>query len=215
MFVSSNDCIDRIQKLLSDWGTENFVVFPWRTTKNKFHALVAEILLQRTRAEQVVPVFELFSDWYPSIEDASREETGKIMSLLKPLGLEWRAKKILELIKELKLRKGRVPKTMVKLLMLPGVGTYAASAFLTFHVKQRALIVDSNSVRLWGRVFGFPTNAQTRRKKEFIEIIDRITPMKNHTEFNYAVLDHTRAICRPKPKCPICPINSLCCYYKK
>jgi A/G-specific adenine glycosylase len=39
------------------WGQSNFADFPWRNPHKKWYCLVAEIMLQRTKAEQVVPVY--------------------------------------------------------------------------------------------------------------------------------------------------------------
>ncbi len=135
--------------------------------------------------------------------------------MLKPLGLEWRAKKIMELIQALSLNEGEPPTSFEALMGLPGIGFYAASAFFTFHLRARALIIDSNAVRLWSRFFGFDANVETRRKRWLFNLVDAITPLENHTAFNYAVLDHTRNICRTKPLCEICPMNSLCFYTSK
>jgi A/G-specific adenine glycosylase len=206
--------ISQIKDILLSWGKEHFVPFPWRTTDNKFHGLIAEILLQRTRAEQVVPVFELFSKRYSSAMEASRAESSELLDLLRPLGLNWRCKKIIELINDPSLVDGKIPTHMEELLKLPGVGMYAASAFLTFHLDKRALIIDSNTVRLWSRILGFESNGETRRKKWFLDIVEALTPVEEHRAFNYAVLDHTRTICKPKPLCNVCPLNHLCNYYR-
>jgi A/G-specific adenine glycosylase len=205
--------INRIQVILLSWGKEHFASFPWRLTDNKFHGLIAETLLQRTRAEQVVPVFELFSKRYSSAGQAAIADPTELLDMLRPLGLNWRCKKIVELIRELDLRNGTVPTSMDELLKLPGVGVYAASAFLTFHTNKRALIIDSNAVRLWCRIFGFSADGETRRKKWFSDIVEAVTPIEEHRAFNYAVLDHTRTICKTRPLCNVCPLNQLCDYY--
>lgn len=209
----SKSQIYAIRRILLRWGRDNYRDFPWRSTKSSFHALLAEMLLQRTKAEQVAPVFQFLLKKYPTSEEASKEDPSKMLEILKPLGLRWRAHKIIELIRELDCKRGQIPETTESLLKLPGIGNYAASAYLTFHVNKRALIIDSNSVRLWSRVFGFKADGETRRKKWFIKLVDDMTPVVTHKEFNYSVLDHTRAVCKPRPRCEICPISSWCCHY--
>ena len=206
---------DRISEALVEWGTHNYADFPWRSTQNHFHALVAEVMLQRTKAEQVVPIYRIFTSRYSSPRDAASDKAARILEILEPLGLRWRAKKILELVHELDRRGGEVPRKFEDLVKLPGVGLYAASAYLSFHVGVRAAITDSNAVRLWSRVLGFKKNEETRRKREFIQIAEKMTPLKNSKAFNYAVLDLTRMICRRKPLCVNCPINQYCSYYKQ
>jgi A/G-specific adenine glycosylase len=101
---------------------------------------------------------------------------------------------------------------MEGLLSLPGVGPYAASAYLSFHCGKRAAIIDGNIVRLYGRVFGLSVHAETRRTKEFIALAESMTPPRAFRAYNYAVLDFTRAVCRPKPNCEGCPLRDLCAY---
>ena len=58
--------ISYFKKRLIDWGRVNFKDFPWRRTKNKWHYLVAEIMLQRTKADQVEPVYLSFVRSFPT-----------------------------------------------------------------------------------------------------------------------------------------------------
>ena len=170
-------------------------------------------MLQRTKAEQVVSVYTIFVSRYTLPNDVLFEEPQEILKLLEPLGLRWRAKKIIELSNELVCKGNTIPKTFNALVALPGVGPYAASAFLSFHAEVRKPIVDANSVRLWMRVFGVKNESEMRRKKDFLRIVNRVTPLTEFKIFNYSVLDHTRAICKKKPLCEICPINDECNYY--
>jgi len=193
------------------WGRAHYENFPWRETPSHFHALVAELMLQRTKAEQVLPVYNDFVKLCPSLKSAKNVTDTQIRDKLKSLGLNWRIDNIVKLTKTLS-EKGHVPIEYESLIRLPGVGPYVASAFLSFHTDQRHFIIDSNAVRLWGRIFGLETDAETRRKKWFRELVDDITPDKAFRCFNYAVIDITRAICKPKPLCNACPLNEFCCY---
>ena len=47
-------------KLVLEWANGGLRDFPWRMTKNPYKILIAEIMLQRTKANQVAPVFERF-----------------------------------------------------------------------------------------------------------------------------------------------------------
>lgn len=205
------DRINLIRSALIKWAKKNYTDFPWRTSKNRFHTLIAEVMLQRTKAEQVVPVYNAFTTRYPKPVYISTEKN-QILSLLEPLGLFWRNKKIVDLINELSKRE-KIPEKFDELVKLPGVGQYVASAFLSFHLSVRAPIIDSNAVRLWTRVFRIQKTGEIRRNKEFSLFVDKITPQQKFKEFNYAVLDLTRTICKPKPLCEACPLNQKCAFY--
>ena len=85
----------------------------------------------------------------------------------------------------------------------------------SLHRGRKAIIPDSNMVRLLGRFLGFTVDAGTRRKKMFIELCEEITPRKMFREFNYSIIDFGRMICRPsRPLCDGCFLRDICSYGK-
>ncbi len=204
--------IRKIRKILIDWESANYEDFPWRTTDNKFHALVAELMLQRTKAEQVLDVYTNFIGRFPDLESASHANKKEMRDILSPLGLNWRIDKIISLVEQLDTL-GIIPEYYDDLIKLPGVGDYIASAYLSFHIGRFRPIIDSNAVRMWGRIYGFPTDPETRRKKWFKELVTRITPENNCKIFNYGVLDFSRKICKPNSQHTDCPFTDLCEYH--
>jgi A/G-specific adenine glycosylase len=211
--VADRDSIGFFRKTLRRWASKNFASFPWRRSRNRFHGLVAEVMLQRTRADQVVPIFEEFVRRYPTPLQASKAPARSFTSLLRPLGLRWRAKALHNLSHTLAKRSAGVPSTLDELKRLPGVGDYASAAFSTFHLESSTTIIDSNIVRLYGRFFGFKTGPETRRNRAFRVLADEVQPMKNGRLFAYGLLDFTRSVCAPRPQCVICPLRNKCRYY--
>jgi A/G-specific adenine glycosylase len=198
------------QKSIIEWGRTNSSYFPWRETHNKWHALIAEIMLQRTNAEQVLPVYKEFTKKYKKPEDLLKSSGER---LFRNLGLHWREKQIIELAKCLAGKE--IPESKDSLLKLPGIGNYIASAYRSLHLGIRDVIIDSNIVRIMGRYFSFKTDAETRRKKWFEQLAERLTPAIRFKEYNYALLDFSRTICRPKPKCKLCVLSGKCKYFKR
>src|SRR5262249_16213097 len=95
---------ERIRKargVLLNWGRRNVAHSPWRSETDSFHALIAEILLQRTRAEQVVPVFTAFKRRFPRPIDLATASEESILRVIASLGLRWRARYLRQLGKEL------------------------------------------------------------------------------------------------------------------
>lgn len=200
----------KIRKLVLRWGKANFKSFPWRKPERHWHALLAEVLLQRTRVISVVPVYDQFVSKYPEPHDLAKASLEEIETLIYPLGLRWRAPLIKQLAETLS-KLGYVPNSLDELLELPAVGPYAAAAYLGFHGGKRAVIIDANVVRWLCRLVDRPYDGETRRKKWLIDLANDVTPSRNWMEFNYAVLDFTMQICAKVPRCSICPIGpSLC-----
>lgn len=130
-----------------------------------------------------------------------------------PLGLKWRARFLSALGKRLSEMNGKIPLDVPSLLAVPGVGPYAAAAFLSLHAGTRVPIVDSNIIRFYGRFFGFDTGPESRRDREVIRLGERITPNEAFRDFNYALIDFTREICRPKPHHDACLVAERCQLY--
>lgn len=202
--------IDYLRSRLRKWGRSNYVDYPWRRTNNLWHAIVAEIMLQRTRAEQVLPEYLQFCKKFITPEAFVNYSKDNEITIFNSLGLRWRNDRIKETGNYLA-EKG-IPDTREELLKVPGIGDYVASAILSFHLNRRELLIDSNIVRFLGRYFGFEFGPETRRKKEFRELVDLVTPTIKVGTFNYAMLDFSMNICAPRPDCSICPLSKKCKY---
>ena len=77
-------------KNLDKWWQLNKRQFPWRATKVPYEILVAEVLLHRTRAEQVSKVYLNFLNSFPTINCLAKARLPEIQALLGGLGLNWR-----------------------------------------------------------------------------------------------------------------------------
>jgi len=200
--------IQYFRRKVIQWGKANYRNFPWRSNKNIYHGLVAEIMLQRTKAEQAESIYSKFIKKYQSPSDFLKNPD---KDLFKNLGLPERNRQFLDLNK--RLSKTKIPQEKDLLLSLPGIGEYISSAFLSLHLDKRAYLIDSNIIRVYGRFFGFEHNAETRRKKWFVSLANAMTPKRNHKFYNYSLIDFSRDMCRLKPLCQKCPMRKKCVYF--
>ena len=210
-FLNETTEIQEFRSALLRWGKDHYQDLPWRKPLPVWQGLVTEILLQRTRAQQVVPVFQEFQNLYPTVQDFSNASREEIAEFIRPLGLRWRAPLLYELAQRLSDPSGQLPLDEKALRQLPGVGPYVSSATLSLHANRRAVIIDSNVVRVLCRVVGQPYDGETRRKGWFHELAERLTPRSGFREYNYALLDLAIVVCRPSlPLCGECPLESMC-----
>lgn len=208
-----DEAVREVRRRLVRWGRANYRAFPWRAPSSPFFGLVAEIMLQRTRAQNVVPVYERFIERYPTPRDLACADLGELVTLWRPLGLLWRVPLVQALGARLA-AEGRIPDTLDGLLDLPGVGPYAAAAYHSFHGGGRGVLIDSNVVRWLARLTGRSFDAETRRKRWVRDLIERVTPPGGVREFNFALLDFTMTICVPgRPRCEVCPLSPSLCEY--
>src|SRR5690606_32850656 len=126
------DIVTEIQERLLSWGQKHYKPYPWRHPAEGWHALVAEILLQRTKVSSVVQVYENFLVRFPTLLSLAESSVEDIEKIIYPLGLLWRAPILKRLGEQLTATNGEIPPT-ADILKLPGVGAYVAAAWLGFH----------------------------------------------------------------------------------
>lgn len=213
--IKVGDCsidADAFRNALIEWGKEHFRPFPWRFTEDPYRILIAEVMLHRTQAIQVVPVYKRFIERYPdtqALSGATREELHEISS---SLGLRWRIELIQEMAVCLMTRfGGEVPLEKDELLSLPGVSDYIASAVRCFSWNLPEALIDTNSVRIAGRLCGLEVKDSSRRNRRFREIIQALVDPERPRECNYALLDLAHQVCpKKKPGCVECPVFRYC-----
>lgn len=202
------------RSMLLIWGSENFRHFPWRVTDDPYHLLIAESLLHRTQANQVVDIYEKFLIDFPEVKTLAGVKKQRLEEDLHSLGLHWRV----ELIREMALvlledYDGRIPHEKKKLLDLPGVGPYIASSVRCFAFGYPDAIIDINVMRVLTRVLNIPFRDSLRRNKSFGELAQSLVDPEKPREYNFAILDLAHIICKPKnQECFHCPINTLCSF---
>lgn len=171
--------------------------------------LIGEVLLQRTRGDLVDPVFRDFIRRWPSPDKlgSARQET--IARVIRPLGLAKRAPIIRRLGRELTQRE-KVPTDPEELRHLPGVGPYAAHAVPIFALNRQLPLVDWVIARVVRRYFGLSNDARPNHDHDLwrrARILIRGQPAR---VLWLGLLDFAAEICKPKPRCDVCPLNTSC-----
>jgi A/G-specific adenine glycosylase len=176
---------------------------------------MADVMLHRTQARQVVPVYEQFIDRHPDANSLARVSDKQLHAELSSLGLRWRIDLIQMMATDVVDRfDGQVPQDRDDLLSLPGVSEYIASAVRCFAWNLPDPLIDTNTVRVVGRLFGLEIKDSSRRNRRFRELITALVDVKHPRDYNYALLDLAHLIChkRRAPECTRCPVQMHCVY---
>lgn len=203
---------ETISSRLLEWFEKHGRKYPWRKNISPYRVLMAEIMLQRTKADQVLPVYSLFLKKYPTPRALAGAAPEDIEKAFARLGLRWRGEKVKKMAEALVSRYGgNIPRGRDELLSLPGVGEYVADAVLCFAYGEDRAVVDANVCRVIGRIFGLKAKGEARRNPVFRERAQELLPAGNARKFNWAMIDLAALVCTPRnPKCAVCPLEGMC-----
>lgn len=186
---------------------------PWRVIKDPYLIATAEILLQKTKAADVEPVWRKLTSEFPKPEDLACAKDKDILAIIAGLGLGNQRTKRLKAMAAA-LTGNKLPET------IPGLGPYG-SGIVFFSIGQEALTipVDGNIARVVCRYFGLAFEHGEPRKKPEVRavvksIIDTQRDFSQKLEVLYALVDLGDSICRPKPRCQHC-ISAASCVFAK
>jgi A/G-specific adenine glycosylase len=208
--------IDEFRVLILDWFFIYGRHFPWRDKDlNYYQLVIAEILLQRTKAETVAKFYQKFIIDFPTWEALDRANLNLIEDALKPVGLyRQRALRLKKLAGEMVHRKGILPSKRQDLEEISFMGQYIANAVELLIHKKRVPLIDVNMARVVERYFGKREMADIRYDPYLQALAYRIVDSRRAKEINWAILDFAALVCKAiRPLCSGCRFKRKCLYY--
>ena len=168
-------------------------------------------MLQQTQVKTVIPYFKKFISEIKSLKKLSYTSERKVLKLWEGLGYYRRCRNLIETAKIIvKKNRSILPKTLIDIKKLPGIGDYTGNVLLALVYNQPRLALDGNVKRVFSRIFN------THEKKlDFEKIIEKnrkkLFFSKRNSDFVEATMEFGALICKPKePLCSLCPINKFC-----
>ena len=183
--------------------------FPWRRSeRSPYELVVAELLLQQTRAEQAAKVFPALVSHCPDWPALARMPRADLEEMLKPLGLHRRRAATLHALSRAVLQRG-LPVSASELEALPGLGQYMARAIAAQLSSEVVAPIDTNVARVLERVFGPRRLADLRHDPGLQRLALALVPPSDSGGYLVALLDFAAAICKPRaPRCHECPLTA-------
>ena len=196
------------QRALLAWGRRHLRDLPWRATRDPWHVLVAEVMLQQTQVDRVVPRWTEFCERWPTPAAFAAAPAADVLVAWQGMGYPRRVLNLHRAAAQVvELHGGALPADLDVLLALPGVGPYTARAVLAFAFEADAAVVDTNVGRVLARRAGerlTPAAAQ--------RAADEWLPVGRAWAWNQTVLDLGAVVCRPAPDCSRCPVAEGCAW---
>jgi A/G-specific adenine glycosylase len=214
--------IRRFGALLRRWFRANGRDLPWRKTRDPYHVLVSELMLQQTQVSRVVPRYAEFLDTFPTLHHVARARSARVTEAWSGLGYYARARNLHALARAVTDR-GRdagatLPAEAESLRLLPGIGAYTAGAVSSFAYERRAELVDTNVARVLKRVFAPEVELKSGRgQKRVWSIAREILPRTGRTTWthNQALMELGALVCTARiAHCGACPVSSVCATFQ-
>jgi A/G-specific adenine glycosylase len=214
--LSEDEKVKFLQSNLLAWYKISGRRFYWRRKGlSQYQYIIAEVLLQRTKAETIAKFYPLFVLEFPNWQSLATADLKAIETFLKPVGLyTQRALRVQNLAKEMVKRKGRLPRDREDLESIPFIGQYIANAVELVIFNQSSPLVDVNMARVIERFFGPRKMADIRYDPYLQELAYKIANHSQAKYINWAILDFAALICQArKPKCLTCLLSSRCSFF--
>lgn len=183
--------IASFRRTLLNWYDNEKRDLPWRRTKNPYHIWISEIMLQQTQVVTVIPYYERFLDWFPTIESLANAPEEKILKAWEGLGYYSRVRNMQKAAQEIMENFGGVfPDNHKDILSLKGIGPYTAGAIASIAFGLPEPAVDGNVMRVMARLFEVNYDiGDPKNRKIFQAIMEVLIDPERPGDFNQALMD--------------------------
>jgi A/G-specific adenine glycosylase len=202
----------RIISALLRWYRRDGRELPWRNEKDPYRILVSEVMLQQTQVARVQTKYREFLREFPTFRRLAEARTSEVIRTWRGMGYNGRALR-LHLLSKIIVREfgGKLPSDIESLRKLPGIGRYTAHAIACFAFRQQVPVVDTNIIRVLGRLYPVQSNGALPGPEIVWKLAAAHLPRSDAHDWNQALMDLGATICTAaRPRCEICPLRSLC-----
>jgi A/G-specific adenine glycosylase len=177
---------------------------PWQGTRDPYPIWLAEVMLQQTQVETVIPYYRRFLARFPDVSALAAATQDEVLRLWSGLGYYARGRN-LHAAAQTVAAQGGFPRFAADLETLPGVGRSTAAAIAVFAFGRRAAILDGNVKRVLARRFG------VQGEKAQWDLAERLLPKRGVRSYTQALMDLGATVCtRTRPACERCPVARAC-----
>ena len=183
--------IASFRRTLLDWYDREKRDLPWRRTKNPYYIWVSEIMLQQTQVQTVIPYYERFLNWFPTVKDLAEAPEEKLLKAWEGLGYYSRVRNMQKAAKQIMDDfDGRFPDTYDNIAKLKGIGPYTAGAISSIAFDLPEPAVDGNVMRVMARLFEVNYDiGDPKNRKIFQAIMEILIDPDRPGDFNQALMD--------------------------
>ncbi|WP_298818930.1 A/G-specific adenine glycosylase [Chloroflexus sp.] len=207
--------IESIQSDLLQWFASHARDLPWRRTRDPYAIMVAEIMLQQTQVDRVIPKYHAFLAAFPTLTALAAAPTAEVIRLWAGLGYNRRAINLQRAAQIIVTQhNGQVPDSVAVLRTLPGIGPYTAGAIACFAFEQDVAFLDTNIRRVVQRLCVGADHEATATNADLLAHAAALIPPGQGWTWNQAIMELGALICTASnPACWRCPLRRHCRAY--
>ncbi|MCJ7586154.1 MAG: A/G-specific adenine glycosylase [Anaerolineales bacterium] len=198
------------------WYSTHARALPWRDHPNPYAVWVAEIMLQQTRVETVIPYFERWMRRFSTVHDLAAASEQEVLTVWEGLGYYSRARNLHRAAQIVVCEHGgELPSDIPTLRRLPGIGRYTAGAIASIAYGLDEPTLDGNLRRVFARLFDVHEPADLSVGEKILwKLAAEHLPHGRAGDYNQAIMDLGATVCTPHaPDCAACPLSGLCLAY--
>ena len=173
-------------------------------------------MLQQTQVQTVIPYYERFLNWFPTVKDLAEAPEEKLLKAWEGLGYYSRVRNMQKAAKQIMDDfDGQFPDTYDNIAKLKGIGPYTAGAISSIAFGLPEPAVDGNVMRVMARLFEVNYDiGDAKNRKIFQAIMDILIDPDRPGDFNQALMDLGTDIESAKnPRPDESPIRFFCAAY--
>ena len=161
---------------------------PWRSTRDPYHILTAEVMLQQTQVERVKVKYAEFLSAFPTLAALASAPLEDVLRVWQGLGYNRRAIALKRCAEEIISRfGGQFPRDTGELESLPGIGPYSARAVAAFAFGTAEPLIETN-IRTVFIHFFFHGRGKVH-DREIMPLVAATLDRHNPREWYYALMD--------------------------
>ncbi len=200
-------------RLLAWYDREGRKDLPWQRDRHAYRVWVSEIMLQQTQVATVIGYFDRFMARFPRLRDLAEAPLDDVLALWAGLGYYTRARNLHRAAQAcVERHDGELPRDIIALADLPGIGRSTAGAILAQAHGDRHAILDGNARRVLARHAGIEGAVeQTSVQRALWQLAEDRLPTSRLADYTQAMMDLGATLCtRRRPACARCPVRDDC-----
>jgi A/G-specific adenine glycosylase len=181
--------VEEFRRIIYQYYAEHRRKMPWRVSRNPYHILVSEIMLQQTQVGRVLAKYEEFTSRFPDFDSVSKASLPEILGVWQGLGYNRRAIALQKICRLVVTEYGGVlPGSAETLQTFPGIGPATAGAICAFAFNQPTVFIETNIRRVFIHFF-FPNKSEVK-DEEILPLVEGTLDSRKPRTWYHALMDY-------------------------